>query len=59
MSDVVRDYSRTVMLAPDAGLLEPHFTELEAKGAGEFRCERLAGVSTRSADLAMPAKDTN
>src|SRR5437879_10820797 len=51
MSDVVRDYSRTVMLPPDPGLLEPHFAELEAKGAAEFRSERLAGVSTRSADL--------
>jgi N-methylhydantoinase A len=51
MSDVVRDYSRTVMLPPDVGLLEPHFAELEAKGAAEFRSERLAGISTRSADL--------
>ncbi len=51
MSDVVRDYSRTVMLPPDPGLLEPHFAELEAKGAAEFRSERLAGVSTGSADL--------
>ncbi len=51
MSDVVRDYSRTVMLPPDPGLLEPHFAELEAKGAAEFRSARLAGVSTGSADL--------
>lgn len=51
MSDVVRDYSRTVMLPPDPGLLEPHFAELEAKGAAEFRSERLAGVSARSTDL--------
>ncbi len=51
MSDVVRDYSRTVILPPDPGLLEPHFAELEAKGAAEFRSERLAGVSARSTDL--------
>ncbi len=51
MSDVVRDYSRTVMLPPDRVLLEPHFAELEAKSAAEFRSERLAGISTRSADL--------
>jgi N-methylhydantoinase A len=61
MSDVVRDYSRTVMIGRNVEgrafgpsintLLEPHFTELEAKGAAEFREQRLVGVATRSADL--------
>ena len=66
MSDVVRDYSRTVMI-PVAGkestapaavhsggepdLLETHFAELETQAAAEFRGEGLYGVSTRSADL--------
>src|SRR5205814_1645508 len=102
MSDVVRDYSRTVMIPLAAGeeipdeifsansaqsqrtprlkafdrrehrdiaedaekyssssvtatsalsLLEPHFAELEAKGAAEFREQGLSGVATRSADV--------
>ena len=102
MSDVVRDYSRTVMIPLDGGehirdeissansaqsqrtprlkasdrrergviaenakkcssssmtatsaiaVLEQHFTELEAKGAAEFRGHGLSGVATRSADL--------
>ena len=32
-------------------VLEPHFTELEAKGATEFENEGLNGTSMRSADL--------
>jgi N-methylhydantoinase A len=61
MSAVVRDYSRTVMVGlpgeqnashpPINTLLEPHFAELEAKGAAEFREQGLAGVATRSNDL--------
>jgi N-methylhydantoinase A len=51
MSDVVRDYSRTVMLPLQPDLLEPHFAELEAKAAGDFREDNLEGLSTRSADL--------
>jgi N-methylhydantoinase A len=99
MSDVVREYSRTVMIPLDGGehirdeifsansaqsqrtprlkafdrrdvadnsekfsspgvagadslaLLEPHFAELEAKGAAEFCEQGLAGIATRSADL--------
>lgn len=52
MSDVVRDYSRTVMISsasPD--LLETHFAELEARAVAQFRAEGLSGVSTRSADV--------
>jgi N-methylhydantoinase A len=56
MSDVVRDYSRTVMIPFAAGEqihdeLDPHFGELEVKGAAEFREQGLSGVVTRSADL--------
>lgn len=53
-SDVVRDYSRTVMLRIDhdnLASLESHFAELETKAATEFRDEALQGVSIRSADL--------
>jgi N-methylhydantoinase A len=51
MSDVVRDYSRTVMLPFQPELLEPHFAELEAKAAVDFRGDGLQGLATRSADL--------
>lgn len=51
MADVVRDYSRTVMLPPLAESLEPHFSELEARGEKELAAEGLRGLSTRSADL--------
>lgn len=51
MADVVRDYSRTVMLPAAAADLGPHFAALEARGVEEFRGEGLAGESERSADL--------
>jgi N-methylhydantoinase A len=51
MADVVRDYSRTVMLPPFAETLELHFNELEARGEKELAAEGLRGISTRSADL--------
>ncbi|PYK31707.1 MAG: 5-oxoprolinase [Verrucomicrobia bacterium] len=54
MSDVVRDYSRTVMASANSdslGELESVFVELETKAAAEFRSEGLAGTSQRSADL--------
>jgi len=50
VADVVRDYSRTVMLAA-GGDFEGHFRELEARGAEEFCGEGLAGASERSVDL--------
>jgi N-methylhydantoinase A len=34
-----------------SSLLEPHFAELEAKGAAQFRDEGLVGIASRSADL--------
>jgi len=51
ISDVVKDFSRTVMLGPDSRDLEKHFRELERRGASDFRAEGLRGVSTRSLDL--------
>ena len=51
ISDVVRDYSRTVMASPQRELLDPHFAELEARGAADFSTENLTGTSIRSADL--------
>jgi N-methylhydantoinase A len=58
MADVVRDYSKTLMIyLPEcsgghwASSLEPHFTELEARGALEFQAEGLSAVASRSADV--------
>ena len=52
LADVVRDYSRTVMLPGDAILsLADQFAELERQGAEEFAAESLAGVPQRSLDL--------
>ena len=66
LSDIVRDYSRTVMQGPLASevesqdgeseaeigsALEPHFAELEARGTLEFQSEGLSGKARRSADL--------
>jgi N-methylhydantoinase A len=52
LADVVRDYSRTVMLAGDAiGNLAEDFRELERLGADEFAAEGLAGVPHRTLDL--------
>jgi N-methylhydantoinase A len=51
-ADVVRDYSRTVMLPGDAiGDLAEHFAELERLGADEFAAEGLAGVLQHTVDL--------
>src|SRR5262245_43137560 len=63
MSDVVRDYSRTVMipvaaeqtksfsLDPGHTRMERHFADLESKAGSEFQEEGLNGVATRSVDL--------
>jgi N-methylhydantoinase A len=57
MADIVRDYSRTVMLLLDANTdsvmqrTESQFAELEAYGNAEFASEGLVGVSVRSCDL--------
>lgn len=51
ISDVVKDFSRTVMLPPGAPELDKHLRALEAAGHAEFRAEGLRGVCTRSLDL--------
>jgi N-methylhydantoinase A len=57
LADVVRDYSRTVMLPGNAinnlegGLLEDEFKELERQGAAEFAAENLEGTAHRSVDI--------
>lgn len=56
MADVIRDYSRTVMLKVhsaqfDSPALEQVFTELEREGTAEFRGEALFPSSLRSADI--------
>ena len=51
MSDIVKDFSRTVMLPSDSPKLEGHFRELEQRGRKETRAERLEGIAQRSLDL--------
>ena len=50
-ADIVRDYSRTVIISPDDSRLEKHFSDLESEGSMEFETEGLSGISIRSADL--------
>ncbi len=51
MSDVVKDYSRTVMLAPDDERLETHFAELERLARKAADEEGMRCTAKRSADL--------
>jgi N-methylhydantoinase A len=52
LADVVRDYSRTVMLPGDAiHNLADHFAELESLAAVEFKSEGLEGTPHRTLDL--------
>lgn len=51
ISNVIRDYSRTVMLPPDSPKLERRFQELERFGEEEFRREGLSGQIFRSLDM--------
>ena len=51
ISDVVKDYSRTVMLGPDAAPLEQHFRELQQRGEKEMRVEGLRATALRFADV--------
>lgn len=51
MSDVVRDYSRTVMLSPEHEALERHFRELEQTGLKEMQAEGFTGTPVRTADI--------
>jgi N-methylhydantoinase A len=50
LADTVREYSRTVMRASDAGL-EDVFASMEAEGRAEFSTDGLEGVAFRSVDL--------
>lgn len=51
ISDVVRDYSRTVMLRPDDEAIGRHFDSLEEMGNKEMQAEGLHGVALRSVDV--------
>ncbi len=52
LADMVRDYSRTVMLPGDGDReLADIFAELEEKGAEEFAAESLLGVAQRTLDM--------
>jgi N-methylhydantoinase A len=59
MSDVVKDYSRTVMLPASVWHgsptreepIERHFRELEQRGQHDMRAEGLRAVATRYADV--------
>ncbi len=51
ISDVVKDYSRTVMLPPDSPQLELHFRELETSGQADLKQEGLRGMVQRSLDM--------
>jgi N-methylhydantoinase A len=51
VSDVVRDYSRTVMLQPGDPSLLKHFEALEELGARDMESEGLTGNAVRSLDL--------
>ncbi|HZS56541.1 MAG TPA: hydantoinase/oxoprolinase family protein [Bryobacteraceae bacterium] len=51
VSDVIRDYSRTLMLKPADGSIGPHFEALEEQGRREMSAEGLTAVAVRSLDL--------
>lgn len=51
VSDVVRDYSRTVMLPPTDPSLENHFVELEQLSKRELETHHSHGAAVRSVDL--------
>lgn len=51
MSDIVRDYSTTVMLPLDHPNLDRHFRELEERGQKEMMAEGIHGTALRSLDL--------
>ena len=51
VSDVVRDYSRTVMLRPGDSALHTHFDVLEKIAHTEMKASGFAGVSLRTLDL--------
>jgi N-methylhydantoinase A len=50
-SDVVRDYSQTLMLSPGHAGIERAFRQLVRRGAAEMRREQLKAVAARSLDI--------
>jgi N-methylhydantoinase A len=51
MSDIVRDYSKTVMLPLNHPKLEQQFRDLERRGREEMKAEGLRGIALRSLDI--------
>lgn len=51
VSDVAREYSRTVMLAPDDAALEEHLAALEQAGRRDMEEEGWQGLAGRSLDM--------
>ena len=51
IADVVRDYSRTIMLTPGDPQIEHHFGELENLARGEMQSEAVSGMVIRSLDV--------
>jgi len=51
VSDVIRDYSRTVMLRPGDNSIHRHFSELQAAAKREMDAEGMQALATRSVDL--------
>ena len=51
ISDVVRDYSRTVMLRLGDPLIDRHFRDLEATGRKEMKTAGFTALALRSVDL--------
>jgi N-methylhydantoinase A len=51
VSDVIRDYSRTVMLRPGDDSIHRRFSELQAAAKGEMDAEGMRALATRSVDL--------
>jgi N-methylhydantoinase A len=58
MSDVVKDYSRTVMAGAEMEKLEGHFAEMEKRGEREMRAEGFfTSTSTSTAGMAVRSLD--
>jgi N-methylhydantoinase A len=51
VSDIVRDYSRTVMLRPDDAAIAYHLAKLEEQGMRDMQSESLSAFALKSLDL--------
>lgn len=51
VSDVIRDYSRTLMVKPEDAAIRTNFTALEEQGRRDMATEGLTAIATRSLDL--------